>query len=695
MSQVAPRLAVLVALALPSSVFADQGEAHEEKPTVEQALDLLSPVSIGDPVSGSWKLAGVSTHREYIRFELETPAGGSTCKATYELTACSGQDNGLVPLGRYHLFFIESTCTADTGELTRAVGDLIQANEARGPSLVPPSGSGLEPGQGPGRRPADALMNPYSVLCLALLAAGLVLLVPVLANREIRARLIHLSPGGPQALDVALPVLAVLVAFAVRILDAPMTIANVNHHACNWIRIAMDGIAQGIGPYGNGYFALFHLLFRAGLPESARTIMTANVVMGALSVLPVYLLASVLFKDRWASLFAAFAWALLPAHVRLSGSEDFVALLSLSQVLAALAAVLAGRFSSLPALAAGICLALFSVQVRPEGWIMAPVSAFFVVASAGTDGVRVLARRPWTWVLLATGLIVALPFAHHVAYRILHETGAHMDIKPFSRHTIEALFTFRSTREGIGNLTLNPLFGTPLVPLLAAVAAVMRRKEHGAVLAALVLSYLVFAMSVVGVQHGVIPTIRLQASWQWTAVVLAGGGFGWLAARLERRRGLVPALFALALCVSYLPYRPFIHRLYVEQMEYAFLEEAFASVPDGCTIVHLDHQVGLVDNYLPTWIPAEHGRRVGFEEISSYLESTGRGDDDCVLYYRGLTCFTFAPEDPPMPEQPLCRKMDALPHAIVGSRSIPARADGRHVIFVDPIPLELRRIGSP
>jgi hypothetical protein len=247
--------------------------------------------------------------------------------------------------------------------------------------------------------------------------------------------------------------------------------------------------------------------------------------------------------------------------------------------------------------------------------------------------------------------------------------------------------------QGIGNATLNPLITSPAVILLAAAGAVAFRRSGTSAVAALAISYPLFALSVVGIQQGVIATLRLQTSYQWTAVVLAGAGFAWAAGKFMKRkwRYLAPALLALA-AVSYLPYRPFVHRLYATQMEYNFLKKALPAIPDGCTVVRLDRQVDKIDTDLPTWITTEAGKDVRFIEISRFLGRTHAGVESCHVFYRGLTCFSFSPDTEGPAEQPLCARMDVFPHVDLAGRVIPPER-AEHIVFrVKEIPLAMRRI---
>jgi hypothetical protein len=388
-------------------------------------------------------------------------------------------------------------------------------------------------------------------------------------------------------------------------------------------------------------------------------------------------------------------WAVFPAHVRLSSSEDFPALLSLSQATAVFAAALAARRFSLLSFGAAVCITLFSVQVRPEGWLIVVAVILVFAAAAGATRLGKIFRRADVWVILLTAAVVAWEPAMHVAHRTIHESGAHSDIHPFSAGTWIELFSFHLdyAGRGIGNLSLNPLVSPPWIVILALAALVFSPGALRPIHLALLASYLVFAVAMLSFQMGIVPTMRLQVSYQWIMVVLAGAGFSILADRAGRlHRCMLPAAVLVLLCLSYLPYRALVRQVFASQMEYTFLKEALPKVPDGCTVVHLDGHVGNIDTVMPRWIPAEAGKQVEYEEISSYLAGEEDAEGKCFVYYRGLTCFSFHPESRGPAEQPLCAAMNSKPFVSIASESIPAGKFGLHGFRVKVVPLELRRL---
>jgi hypothetical protein len=649
------------------------------------ALALLAPLTEGGKLDGGWTLEKVQTHPEYMRLFFRRGADeGPACEASFELTARNPDYPGLVHLEKYSLFILEHSCPALPEDLVGRLGALIAKNEKqekREAQLAPPRTY---------RR--WGLLGLAGTWCPIFLLLGIVLLVLALADRSMRERVFPPPALGPGWAAGLLPLLVVVLAAALRLLDSPLTIANVNAHAYDWIRSAMDGIHGGYGRYGNGYPNFFHALLLLGLPRSGEAIMTVNALLGALSAgaLCAFVLAA--FADRWAALFAGVLLAVLPAHVRLSSSEDFPALLSLSQILAALAAVAAARSPGARTLAAAACLVLFSVQVRPEGWFIVPAAALLFVSAAGWATLKRTVRMPSFWVVFlltaaaAVGPLLGLRDALSSAENPLPP------VELFSMRTLRALFlTPLGSPEGIGNLSLNPFYTPPTLVVLAAVGAAAFWKNHRAFILALAASYLLLAWTVAAFQLGIIPTARLQVSYQWTLASLSGAGFAWLAGRaLKGRLAAIAVAIIVLAALSYVPYRGFVHRLYAPQLEYSFLRDAMRKIPDRCTLVHLDANVGTIATALPTWIPENEGKKVATMEASTFLAKPSSEKKGCFAFYRGLTCFTFPSEKKGPLEQPLCSAMGNYSFSLLASKTIPPLRAENAVYRLKALPLEMR-----
>ncbi|HEY3354223.1 MAG TPA: hypothetical protein VGQ83_13300, partial [Polyangia bacterium] len=283
---------------------------------------------------------------------------------------------------------------------------------------------------------AAHLAHPSSPLAGALLL-GVALLGLALRRPGVYAAVFPPRPAGEARLLRVLPLLLVALAAALRLLDAPLTIANANGHAYGWLRSALVGVDTS--PYGAGYPAFFRLLGVAGLPARAEAIMAANAVLGALSVAAVYALAMVVHRDRWAALAAAGLWAVLPAHVRLSASEDFPALLALSQLLAALGWALAGRHPGKTSLGAAVLLTFFAVQVRQEGWMIVVPCALLFAACAGRAGLALAARRIDCWIIVGLAAALAVAPVRQLVRALLSDRGAHHLVHPLSLETLAIL----------------------------------------------------------------------------------------------------------------------------------------------------------------------------------------------------------------------------------------------------------------
>jgi hypothetical protein len=163
-------------------------------------------------------------------------------------------------------------------------------------------------------------------------------------------------------------------------------------------------------PYG--YPHVLSIMYRLfGVHE--RTAFVVNAVVAGATVVAVYLLVCVLFRDRDAALFAGLILALTPIQLVWSATAAVEPSASLASVLALLCAAYYGRSGGTAALGATAVAAAYGIQFRPESILMLPVVGLLIWPRLRDD-----LKRPSGWWagLLFVGL-VAMHAGHLVAVR--------------------------------------------------------------------------------------------------------------------------------------------------------------------------------------------------------------------------------------------------------------------------------------
>jgi len=113
--------------------------------------------------------------------------------------------------------------------------------------------------------------------------------------------------------------LAAVLAFVLRLTLPTASVFHENGHGFRYIGMAVDP-ASDLHVYGSGFQAFFYLLYRILPPLCSVTIYT-NIVLGALTVIPLGWLVARLF-GRGSGAMASLCLAVLPSHIRLSATES-------------------------------------------------------------------------------------------------------------------------------------------------------------------------------------------------------------------------------------------------------------------------------------------------------------------------------------------------------------------------------------
>lgn len=498
-------------------------------------------------------------------------------------------------------------------------------------------------------------MPPYSPFQFQLLCANyLALLVLALVVGWHRRRTLF---GGHDPLDAWLVPVAAVAGFAFRALVPVRGIFHENGHGYRLLETAARPEAD-LHVYGSGYKAFFYLVFHL-LPPTGEVVIATNIVLGAATVLFVGWLAARLVGPG-AGAGAALALALLPVHIQQSATESrFIFVMAFWTF----ALWLAVELRREPRWDLALLCALAAApagQARP-GLAFAPlvVFAFAVLAQPGARAFL----RTRAFAVLAVS-VVALTVGHYAWMARLHLA------RQGSRHYFTLIdLSFERFRQGLtgGPILLDQDYTPQAMVLLAGLGllAGLVTRPRGMLLLAILFSLLTWLYAARSI--GFAELVRFTVPSQVFLAALCGPALA-LLVRVEKRmlvRSVLAApAFTLLLALgagSILP----THTPTAQLREYLFLQSAYQVLPEGCALVKPDdRRPGRnVNAPFPFTELRHHVRGPGLAEGG--LMETGQAAWDrlsqhrCVLYYRGLACFSFDREEPePRELRSRCREFE-------------------------------------
>ncbi|MEM6960707.1 MAG: hypothetical protein AAF550_03055 [Myxococcota bacterium] len=376
-------------------------------------------------------------------------------------------------------------------------------------------------------------------------------------------------------------------------------------------------------------------------------------VVGTLTIPLVYAHCRLLTGMRTTALFAAFAFATLPLHIRFSKTEvAFVPSLALSSATfylmhcsikdrSILVRVLA--LLSLP----GLSYAAF--HARPLNLIFYPllICAALVLGLRYSKSTRaMLSALPAVCLLTAA----AVPSVVHLFEGYDREIG-----EALSLHTvISGLISLFNLNY---NTLINPTV-TPIALMICAGFALLRRSFETGVESRdeqRVLGFLIGWILLFFIAHAyVLPSsLAMQARYHLHLIVpfVMIAALGWNA--LHRMRPRWAWALILMCGLSPLLHLRFIRDVdYLDLQEFAFATQARDALPDSCAVVE--------------YLPDRHRGNERFRHLGMYLEEgqeTQRfqslaltdyasarevPQDGCVAYYEGLPCYAAKNHDEPI-----------------------------------------------
>jgi 4-amino-4-deoxy-L-arabinose transferase-like glycosyltransferase len=431
-------------------------------------------------------------------------------------------------------------------------------------------------------------------------------------------------------------------ALTARVWASPWSVLHVNAHGYEYLNSVFT--LQGCFYKGGGYCAFFHPL-AVIFGRSPDTVFAANAALGALSALMLVPIGRHLLGGSLGPWAAALAYALLPPAWRLGGTEDMFPLataLALGSLWAWLAALREGGLSRYVLAAA--CLSA-SFQTRPDmvGWL---VPLAFCLP---------LARRPWREVLRGTaaGIACFAALAGPWTVSMLRMLGS--DSGPTVQRLFPASAPFAFPQDAI---LLDQRWTPPLLWLLFVVGAWQLWKTRRWALLALLAGIPAAAWQILVQNNGEFERLRLQSPSFALSMLLAGAGAAWAAQRLPKR-WLRPGLSLLAvlLAAGALARVPLSRQAQNAQLEYSFLRRAMPGLPAGGTIVMPDRFMAgrVISTEFPTWWLG--GRPL--VQLSRFLAAPGAAPEPRLFYF-GLSCQTFTPQETPPPDgvRPECRAVE-------------------------------------
>jgi 4-amino-4-deoxy-L-arabinose transferase-like glycosyltransferase len=339
-------------------------------------------------------------------------------------------------------------------------------------------------------------------------------------------------------------------------------------------------------PYGYPY--LLSVVYR-GFGVSYWTAARVNVLVGAITVVIVFLLAATLFQDLRVARLAAVVTALMPELLLWSHTAAAEPSAAAAAALAALAAAQFVRTRTTTALAWTAVATAFALQFRTES-IVAVIAVATIIAVWAPSELR--GERFWRWALVGAMLSAAL-FAHLVAVR---NEGWGAAGEKLASHFIA------------GNLRTNGRFYVadhrfPVVYTLLALVAIAVWRDRRAVLVALAY-FCVFAGVYLGFYAGSYDygnDVRYSLMTFPPLALLAGAGGAVLVGVLERTR-LRPVVaegaIVAALAFQFLNYLPLVRatgeEAWAARADIAFAERVAATLPKNSIVLTHNPSVFLV-----------------------------------------------------------------------------------------------------
>jgi len=172
-------------------------------------------------------------------------------------------------------------------------------------------------------------------------------------------------------------------------------------------------------PYGlPAFYAVFFFLF--GVSETVAV--NVSIIIATFSILLVFLVSYLLFKEEKLSVYSALVFTLIPIHIRWSVTQALGLPLVFFSLLTILLFLIYLEKRKTPVLFAFFCTLAYTCQIRPESMLMVVVVASFFIF-VDNDIFKTVRDRKFL-IALALFLILILPTVEHTDNMKYEDWGA-------------------------------------------------------------------------------------------------------------------------------------------------------------------------------------------------------------------------------------------------------------------------------
>ncbi|MDI3284135.1 hypothetical protein [Polyangium sp. 15x6] len=595
----------------------------------KDVLALFAPFTLGKEIAAGFALWNVSIEQQRIVVGLREPKGREA-----RVTLVHPEDEAARPEAPRSSSFVAVRDSTEDPAAEKAVATLLEAlarNDRGGLWIEPPRAkpTSIAPGVTTSSpRVAAYAAGQWADLDGIVALFGFVALATILAAR--------LTRDEPAWIRGALAAI-VLAGAASRLWLSPVSFLG----AWPWTRLWPNVRAVADGP------VLEAIAARAGGPFYLTDVI-AWTNFGYAAAMPLVLFghATYLLRDPRAGLFAAFAVALLPQHIRFSRCEDaFIPSLVITSLSFALIHAWLRDPSRVFRIVAIACLpaALYT------GYLLRPLNILFIVVYMAA----VVSLHPETAppVRRVLGVLVVAGMGLLVFPVFLSTNEAAVKTALFSPGWL--FDTGRAFLVPKLFVLTDPAVTPPVLVVLAAAGAILGYRAGERRLVVFLLGWLgIFTIAHAFVMeetmrpryhlHLVVPFLLLGAiavPWLWK----------------QRRAGVFVACGALVAA-------PLLHRGWIEDVgytemrEHAFVQKARELVPEGCTVIEYVGADAQAKELRFARIGARAGRDRGGDryrvvpafaagvnpevKIEKPLEELLRDPPACLYLYEGLPCWS-------------------------------------------------------
>lgn len=620
-------LALALWLALPPSAAVATEAGRPTRAIVEagrerDVLALVAPHAIGAEVAGGWRLSDVEVNPESLRFVLRAPSGARAA-LVLQHPARAGDEAVVAETRSFRAQLVGAGAPGATAALQTLLG-AVRRNDDGGfwrTEALPetPLGAVLESSWfvgGAGRWLFDGLL--LGALTLALLFA--------LLGRQLRA-----VPAGARWALAGL--------FAAGALLRVVVPVETTFTAWPFQRLSVLAGAVFRGPLLASLSDAFDAQLRL-----VDVIVAITLVLSLLLPLVAFGTARTLRLGNRAALAAAGVAATLPLLLRfaLSDAESVASVFLAGVCFVVLGTLLHDRSRAWRALAllALPPVVLATVVIRPLDLLHAPLLAFAALVLPAR------AARRWERAVAAL-LVLAVAGAAFA----LHVLPAHAG--DLGGDDLAAKLELAAVSVGSSdyNTLLMPWITPPGAAFLALAGLVLLTVRRRAPAALVLVLWLVGFLAAHAVAQSHLPAMqaRYHLHVALPFAVLAGAGL----ALLHRLVPVLALLLGVYLAATPAMHVDFIRARYNDQLEYAFVAEASAHVPPGCTVLEYvgppERPYGarfarfgaVVDDGWPgaLWDVRPLTAAAGPPDaLSGPARSLLADPPDCLFVYQGLPC---------------------------------------------------------